>query len=210
MIFLSSSVGTVCYLDQEPKSDRVKGEKYCKFHNDHGHITEHCRAFYAYIERLIRDGELGNYAKGSRNHNKWQIDKNDNCSPSLVDRTESENNPRKTINVIFGGDSMGQNKGYTRKVMLSRYEPQIHGKRARKGKLINFSDVNINHVMQPHDDPLVIQTDIDLDFHDKRMIIGREALLMSSKCILFSVWDLPRKSISLSLIYRFTNATNEA
>lgn len=51
-------------LDLGSKSERVKSGKYYKFHKDHSRLTDHCREFWAYVERLIRDGELGNYVKG--------------------------------------------------------------------------------------------------------------------------------------------------
>lgn len=43
-------------------------------------------------------------------------------SPSLDDSNGSKDCPHKTINDIFGGGSMGQNKGYSRKVVLSTSE----------------------------------------------------------------------------------------
>lgn len=33
-------------LDLEFKSDRVKGEKYCKFHKDHSRLADHYRGFW--------------------------------------------------------------------------------------------------------------------------------------------------------------------
>ncbi len=31
---------------------------YCSYHRDKGHLTEYCRAFKEFLERLMRDGYL--------------------------------------------------------------------------------------------------------------------------------------------------------
>ncbi|KAL0454894.1 UNVERIFIED_CONTAM: hypothetical protein Slati_0828600 [Sesamum latifolium] len=46
---------------QRPKSDR-----FCRFHNDYGHITEECRHLENKIERLIENGYLQEYVAGRK------------------------------------------------------------------------------------------------------------------------------------------------
>ena len=43
--------------------------KYCQFHNDHGHYTEDCWDLKEQIEELIRKGKLQKYVK------KWEPSK---------------------------------------------------------------------------------------------------------------------------------------
>ena len=38
-------------------------KKYCRFHKDHGHLTEECRDLKEQIEELIQKGKLQRYVK---------------------------------------------------------------------------------------------------------------------------------------------------
>ena len=38
-------------------------KKYCRFHRDHGHLTEECRDLKEQIKELIRKGKLQRYIK---------------------------------------------------------------------------------------------------------------------------------------------------
>lgn len=51
--------------DPEPMHPRSQNfwdkTKYCLFHRDHGHLTEHCIQLKQAIEKLIQEGRLGEY-----------------------------------------------------------------------------------------------------------------------------------------------------
>ncbi|KAL0451520.1 UNVERIFIED_CONTAM: hypothetical protein Slati_1130100 [Sesamum latifolium] len=60
---------------RQPKSD-----KFCRFHNDYGHITEECRHLKSEIERLIQNEYLQEYvwwekARGTGPYQKYEMDK---------------------------------------------------------------------------------------------------------------------------------------
>ena len=38
-------------------------KKYCRFHRDHGHLTEECRDLKEQINELIQKGKLQRYMK---------------------------------------------------------------------------------------------------------------------------------------------------
>lgn len=79
-------------LDPETKSNRVKGGKYCKFHKNHGHLTDKCREFFAYVERLICEGEIDNFVKGHRGHDNYKSDqKGKHPRPPSPDSDDSKN-----------------------------------------------------------------------------------------------------------------------
>lgn len=45
-----------------PRSQNFRDKtKYCLFHRDHGHLTEHCIQLKRAIEKLIQEGRLGEY-----------------------------------------------------------------------------------------------------------------------------------------------------
>ena len=47
--------------------------KYCRFHEDHGHNTEDCRDLKEQVEELIRKGRLQKYVKKNE-YNKFRSD----------------------------------------------------------------------------------------------------------------------------------------
>ncbi|KAL0416352.1 UNVERIFIED_CONTAM: hypothetical protein Slati_3467100 [Sesamum latifolium] len=106
---------------QCPKSD-----KFCRFHNDYGHITEECRHLKNEIERLIQNGYLQEYvcwekARGTGPYQKREGDKAKETRTASPERSlregakqasgsKGENNdiPRKgVIRMIAGGPSGG-------------------------------------------------------------------------------------------------------
>jgi len=87
----------------------MQSGKYCEFHKYCGHLTDRCREFSSFVEQLISEGELGNFVKNSRGRDNYKSDTKGKRprSPSL-DSDNSENRRRKTINMIFGGGSVGK------------------------------------------------------------------------------------------------------
>lgn len=92
--------------------------------------------------------------------------------------------------------------------MMSTSKPQDNGKRIREEKSTYFSEEDLDDFMQPHEDPLVIQADIDHDSCVERMIIVDTG---SSVGILymdtFIRMGLKKENLSpyKEAIYEFTN-----
>ena len=51
-------------------------KKYCRFHRDHGHLTEECRDINEQMEELIRKGKLQKYVKKGESNRFRDNDKN--------------------------------------------------------------------------------------------------------------------------------------
>ena len=51
-------------------------KKYCRFHRDHGHLTEECRDINEQIDELIRKGKLQKYVKKGESNRFRDNDKN--------------------------------------------------------------------------------------------------------------------------------------
>ncbi|XP_012844098.1 PREDICTED: uncharacterized protein LOC105964132 [Erythranthe guttata] len=51
----------------QPNEKREKSDRYCRFHKDRGHTTEECAQLKVAIERLIKQGHLGEYIDKPRN-----------------------------------------------------------------------------------------------------------------------------------------------
>ena len=51
-------------------------KKYCRFHRDHGHLTEECRDLKEQIEELIQKGKLQRYVKKGESSRFINDDKN--------------------------------------------------------------------------------------------------------------------------------------
>ncbi|KAJ9168388.1 hypothetical protein P3X46_019918 [Hevea brasiliensis] len=71
--------------------------KYCHFHDDHGHTTDECRQLKDEIEWLIREGSLKKFARDGKTHRKEE---------SLANKEPPKPNLEELvgiINVIAGG-----------------------------------------------------------------------------------------------------------
>jgi len=109
--------------------------------------------------------------------------------------------------MIFGGGSVGQNRGYSRKVLMSQSTPRDNGKRPREEKSTYFSEEDLDDVLLPHEDPLVIQADIGPTSRVERMIVdsgsSADILYMDT----FIKMGLKKEDLSpcKEAIYGFTN-----
>ena len=53
--------------------------KYCRFHQDHGHRTDECRHLKDQVETLIRQGKLQKYVRKTKPYTyQWKDDKDRN------------------------------------------------------------------------------------------------------------------------------------
>ncbi|KAK3039568.1 hypothetical protein RJ639_027712 [Escallonia herrerae] len=134
--------------------DRRDAQLYCQFHKDHGHTTEECKVLRREIENLIARGHLKQFVKTERQGGKrgGGQKKHDDSAPKEP----------PVINTISGGLSAGgtsrsARKAYARQVNLT----QGPTKRPKALSTISFDDTDLEEVLTPHDDALVISLQID-------------------------------------------------
>jgi hypothetical protein len=132
---------------------------YCRFHRDHGHLTEDCVALKEQVETLIRQGKLQKY-----------VSRPANARPTKppAQREQAEPNrpgPVGEIRTIIGGPASGGTSRASRKA----YARQVHNimvvQRPPKNirlddQIISFSEEDARGTHQPHDDALVITVNI--------------------------------------------------
>ena len=71
-------------------------KKYCRFHRDHGHLTEECRDINEQIDELIRKGKLQKYVKKGESNRLRDNDKNQR-EFSLKDKDHMSQRPQTVI-----------------------------------------------------------------------------------------------------------------
>uniref|UniRef100_A0A2N9FYD5 Uncharacterized protein n=1 Tax=Fagus sylvatica TaxID=28930 RepID=A0A2N9FYD5_FAGSY len=142
---------------------------YCRFHRDHGHLTEECVALKEQVETLIRQGKLQKY-----------VNRPTNTRPAKppVQREQAEPNrpgPVGEIRTIVGGPASGGTSRASRKA----YARQVHNimvvQRPPKNirlddQIISFSEEDARGTHQPHDDALVITINI-AGFTTRRVMV---------------------------------------
>jgi hypothetical protein len=132
---------------------------YCRFHRDHGHLTEDCVALKEQVETLIRQGKLQKYVSRPDN----------TCPPKPQGPKERTKNPKLgttgEIRTIVGGPVAGGVSCTSRKA----YARQVHNvfvvQRTLKDirlddQIISFSEEDARGTHQPHNDALVITMNI--------------------------------------------------
>uniref|UniRef100_A0A2N9H0M9 Uncharacterized protein n=1 Tax=Fagus sylvatica TaxID=28930 RepID=A0A2N9H0M9_FAGSY len=142
---------------------------YCRFHRDHGHLTEDCIALKEQVETLIRQGKLQKY-----------VSRPANTRPAKppAQREQAEHNrpgPVGEIRTIIGGPASGGTSRASRKA----YARQVHNimvvQRPPKNvclddQIISFSEEDARGTHQPHDDALVITVNI-AGFTTRRVMV---------------------------------------
>nr|XP_016506642.1 PREDICTED: uncharacterized protein LOC107824407 [Nicotiana tabacum] len=121
---------------------------WCEFQNDHIHRTTDCRLLQGEVEHLLKQCYLTDLfsEKGRQSYMK------------NTQEPPKPPSPKRTINVITGGDKVNDvtytTAKKTLKVMVT------HGKRVRQvldGDNITFDDEDADGLMIPHNDALVVQ-----------------------------------------------------
>ncbi|XP_030970642.1 uncharacterized protein LOC115991025 [Quercus lobata] len=149
--------------------------KYCRFHRDHGHLTEDCRDLKEQIEELIRKGKLQKYVKKGE-YSKFRDDSKIQHEAFSRDDDHTSQPPRKVIgeiNTITGGPFSGGSfrslkKAYHRQ--LNSVHAMPPSKHRRTYQDMSFSEGDAIGVKQPHNDPLVITLNIE-GFNTKRILV---------------------------------------
>uniref|UniRef100_A0A2N9EW67 Integrase catalytic domain-containing protein n=1 Tax=Fagus sylvatica TaxID=28930 RepID=A0A2N9EW67_FAGSY len=142
---------------------------YCRFHRDHGHLTEDCVALKEQVETLIRQRKLQKYVSRPNNARP----------PKPQGPKELTENPKpriaEEIRTIVGGPAVGGISRTSRKA----YTCQVHNifvvQRTPKNirlvdQIISFSEEDARGKHQPHDDALIITLNIN-DFTTRRVMI---------------------------------------
>ncbi|KAL0426564.1 UNVERIFIED_CONTAM: hypothetical protein Slati_2831200 [Sesamum latifolium] len=153
---------------------RPKYDKFCRFHNDYGHITEECRHLKNEIERLIQNGYLQEYvcwekARGTGPYQKKDGDKT--SSPERSSREgakqisggkgENDDIPRKgVIRMIAGGPSGGDShqarKSQVRKAHQISIKEVLDVETMEDAPLIQFGRAERSGPQTMHNDAMVI------------------------------------------------------
>ncbi|XP_043725980.1 uncharacterized protein LOC122672585 [Telopea speciosissima] len=151
-----------------PAHERNKN-KYCRFHQDHGHDTEEYRQLKDEIEALIQRGCLSRFVKKEGNNRRPDYRAREpegrQRSPPKADKEEphrgkphTENVPPKEITTIFGGPGMGGETSNSRKQHAwNVLQAEVTVKKRRTNHPITFSDEDLADIQSPHDDALVIK-----------------------------------------------------
>ncbi|XP_077242376.1 uncharacterized protein LOC143882870 [Tasmannia lanceolata] len=154
------------------KGNRRDKSKYCRFHRDHGHDTDDCRQLKEEIEQLISRGYLKKYVRSDtrgsdpkekgpqgRSPRRSQPPPVRRQSPSLPSPPSEahRSQPRGVIGTIMGGPAAGGTSSAARKAYVRRVNA-VHAcsKKAKTENEISFSDADLDGLILPHDDALVL------------------------------------------------------
>ena len=134
--------------------------RYCEFHRDHGHRTDHCIHLRKEIEYLIRRGYLRGYIA-------FEGQDQAQPTPPRQPTPTQHQQPLGEIHVILGGFVGGGESNSTRKAHLRSIrsgevmEVQAVSKLPGLDTAITFSTSDLEGCQHPHDDPLVIRAVVD-------------------------------------------------
>ena len=153
----------------------------CNYHRDHGHETNKCHSLKFLVERLIKEGHLRRYIR--------EVEEG---SAPTADRTTTDivapPVPRPAINYILGGpfdnqyQSKRQQKKLLRAAMVKARVNVVHTSDNQEETKpiddpISFPLVNLNRVIVPHYDLLVLTLCIN-DFDVHRVLVDPATLLI--------------------------------
>ncbi|XP_059315483.1 uncharacterized protein LOC132066119 [Lycium ferocissimum] len=179
------------------QSDPEKRDKslICKYHHTHGHRTEDCRQLREEVARLFNLGHLQEFlSERAKTHFK-------NVDANKQDRPEE---PQQVIHMIMGGTDVPLGLVVKHiKVSITRE------KRIQNYDLddpISFSDKDMEDIVQPHNDALVIAVLVN-KFRIKRVLINPGS---STNIIRWRVIEQLRLLDQIVLAIRVLNGFNMA
>ncbi|XP_058092662.1 uncharacterized protein LOC131239121 [Magnolia sinica] len=129
--------------------NRRSKNKYCHYHRDHGHNTSDYYHLKEEIERLIREGRLGEHIERT----------------GTTEERLGDNQPTKEIRTIVSGpqgedDSNNARKNYVRSISQPESKILILARPLKEKKrekyYISFADEDARGIHYPHDDALVV------------------------------------------------------
>ncbi|XP_077224038.1 uncharacterized protein LOC143857491 [Tasmannia lanceolata] len=154
------------------KGNRRDPSKYCRFHKDHGHDTDECWQLKEEIEQLIDQGYLKKYIRtdGRRQERREKSPqgrsprrsqpspaRNKTPQPASTQPEAPRSQPRGVMGTIMGGPAAGGTSSAARKAYARRVNA-VHttSKKTRTENEISFSDADLDNLILPHDDALVL------------------------------------------------------
>ncbi|XP_075659203.1 uncharacterized protein LOC142629100 [Castanea sativa] len=143
-------------------------EKYCRFHQDHGHDTADCYDLKQQIEALIRQGRLQRFVSKERT----------DPPQDLAPRWENEHlrPPIRDIRMIIGGAvALGSSKKARKTYLRMVYNVQMIGAvpkmRWIDNPVVEFSEEDAQRLHHSHDDAIVVTLQVgDNNMH--RVLVG--------------------------------------
>ncbi|XP_012844554.1 PREDICTED: uncharacterized protein LOC105964593 [Erythranthe guttata] len=174
----------------QPNAKREKSDRYCRFHKDKGHTTEECAQLKAAIERLIKQGHLGEYIDKPRNKHRDDPPRRDNNRDQQQRREDgghrrdldnNDNQPtRGIISFISGGPAGGDSQNARRTLARSTRMNQEHASPSariyqirRPDHSIVFNSSYLGGPDEDHVDALVVTTTVANFLVKKIYISGR-------------------------------------
>ncbi|XP_077219670.1 uncharacterized protein LOC143853841 [Tasmannia lanceolata] len=146
------------------KGNKRDKSKYCKFHRDHGHDTDECWQLKEEIELLINRGYLKRYVKS--NGKRAQGEKPSWPKPSTTPTVSCAEPISPVVHSTAGDTSIPAQGGQTSRRSTSSAAQKVYARRVnavhmcnkkmRTENKISFSDADLDNLILPHDDALVI------------------------------------------------------
>ncbi|XP_077221942.1 uncharacterized protein LOC143855757 [Tasmannia lanceolata] len=172
------------------KGNRRDPSKYCRFHKDHGHDTDECWQLKEEIEQLIDRGYLKKYIRTDgrkqehreksprgRSPRRSQLPpaRNKTPQPPSTQPEAPRSQPRGVIGTIMGGPAAGGTSSAARKAYARRINA-VHttSKKIRTENEISFSDADLDNLILPHDDALVV-TMLVANWEVKKILIDNSS-----------------------------------
>ena len=141
------------------KRDR---SKFCRFHNDHGHLTTECIQLKKQIEVLIQKGELAEFVdRVIEDHRRAQQPTSNNNPAGPA----GQQNLREIRTIVGGpatGDTVRERKSYAREVRgaVGNHYINMTEHVSKMAKIesteITFTEEEARTVRHPHNDALVV------------------------------------------------------
>ena len=168
--------------------------KYCRYHCNHGHTTEDCKALQHKIEELVRAGHFRRFVRredhSSRPHHPPRSDHrrppldsrhdkqpnqptNQDPQPARTDVTPADPPLCGTINTISSGFASGGSTSSARKRHIRHIQSInhiTHSHHRRRMPPIIFTDDDFHGLDHQQDDPMVITVEIE-NYAVKKVLI---------------------------------------
>jgi len=172
--------------------------KYCRYHRNHGHTTEECKALQDKIEELVRAGHFhrfirrDDHSSSSRSrhpprpdhrrqpndshHNSHPVQPNNQQpEPAHTDITPADPPLRGTISTISGGFASGGSTSSARKRHIRHIQSINHitySHHRRRMAPIVFIDDDFHDLDHQQDDPTVITVEIE-NYAVKKVLVDQ-------------------------------------
>ncbi|XP_012858055.1 PREDICTED: uncharacterized protein LOC105977295 [Erythranthe guttata] len=171
----------------QPNAKREKSDRYCRFHKDKGHTTEEYAQLKMAIERLIKQGHLGEYVDKPRNKRRDDPPRRDSNRDQQQRREDgghrrdldnNDNQPtRGIISFISGGPAGGDSQNARRTLARSarmnqeRASPSARIYQIRRpDHSIVFNSSDLEGPDEDHVDALVVTTTV-ANFLVKKILV---------------------------------------